>query len=115
MKSDSKWVDAGAWLKRVNDSWMYANLAKKIIAEAPRVEAFGHWIPVSERFPENSDRYVLAIVNGKYGNITFHNAIQIADYNKREGWFVDGYEHLGAVNVTHWMPLPDVPRGEGQE
>ena len=33
-----KLIDAEAWLKGLNDSWMYANLAKKIIREAPFYE-----------------------------------------------------------------------------
>ena len=33
-----KLIDAEAWLKGLNDSWMYANLAKKIIREAPCYE-----------------------------------------------------------------------------
>ena len=33
--SEKKYIDAGAWLARVNPSWMYTNLARKIIREAP--------------------------------------------------------------------------------
>lgn len=31
-------IDAEAWLEQCNKSYMHYNLAKKIIAEAPRVE-----------------------------------------------------------------------------
>lgn len=107
--TEKKYIDAEAWLKQCNPSWMNYNLAQKIIREAPVAEVFGQWIEVADRVPKDGDQFVLGVVNGKYENITFDNAIQIVEYVAGEGWLMDGYERLGYVNVTHWMPLPAGP------
>ncbi len=71
------------------------------------------WVPVTEALPD-TDRFVLGIVDGKYGNITFQNAVQLVEYDG-SCWWLDGYPNLDAVNVTHWMPLPKVPNGKEVE
>ena len=74
-----------------------------------RIEAqpqVGGWIPVSERLPE--DGYgVLVTVNGKHNNITFINALEIAEYDSTDGWIVEGYLDWTNPDVTAWMPLPE--------
>ena len=75
----------------------------KIIEAQPQV---GGWIPVSERLPE--DGYgVLVTVNGKHNNITFINALEIAEYDSTDGWIVEGYLDWTNPDVTAWMPLPE--------
>ncbi|MBO5355725.1 MAG: DUF551 domain-containing protein [Clostridia bacterium] len=102
-------IDAEAWLDQCNKSYMHYNLAKKIIAAAPRVEV-PCWVDAAEELPD-TDQFVLGIVNGKYENITFQNAIQLVEYDGK-CWYLDGYPQIDAVNVTHWMPLP---MGPGKE
>ena len=59
------------------------------------------WISVEERLPEESDCYLVYISNHfGIGGVTFTH------YAKRYGW--------GVSDVTHWMPLPDAPKG-GEE
>lgn len=65
------------------------------------------WIPVSERLPEDPNKFVLIQCNGKYKNITFDEAVQMATYEKQEGWILDGYEEAEEVEVVAWMPLPE--------
>lgn len=68
------------------------------------------WISVEERLPEISD-VVLVIASGKpRENIELHDAFLIASFWGDEGWIADGYEEWDAVNVTHWMPLPEPPK-----
>lgn len=70
------------------------------------------WISVEERLPEISD-IVLVIANGKpRENITLHNAFLMASYWGEEGWIADGFEGWDALQVTHWMPLPEPPKEE---
>ena len=72
------------------------------VLDAP--SAGPRWVPVTENLP-STDCFVLGIVNGTYGTITFKNAIQLVEYDGSD-WFLDGYPNIDAVNVTHWMPLP---------
>lgn len=82
----------------------------KRIKEQPQ---FGGWIPVSERLPENVCG-VLVTVNGKHNNITFENALEIAEYDNIEGWIIEGYLDWLDPDVTAWMPLPE-PYKESKE
>ena len=68
------------------------------------------WIPVSERLPE--DEYgVLVTVNGKHNNITFIDALEIAEYDSTDGWIVEGYLDWLDPNVIAWQPLPEPYKG----
>ena len=83
----------------------------QIIEAQPQV---GGWIPVSERLPE--DGYgVLVTVNGKHNNITFVDALEIAEYDGDFGWIVEGYPQWTDPNVTAWQPLPEPFEGREEE
>lgn len=82
--------------KRISDA---LELARSVLEQKT-------WIPCSERLPENPDTFVLIQCNGKYKNITFDEAVQMATYEKQEGWILDGYEEA-EVEVVAWMPLPE--------
>ena len=63
--------------------------ALSMAIEALQEPQVGGWIPVSERLPE--DGYgVLVTVNGKHNNITFVDALEIAEYDGDFGWIVEG-------------------------
>lgn len=68
------------------------------------------WISVKDRLPGDGDKMVLAVVNGKRENITFCNAIELACCSSDEGWILEAYPELEDMHVTHWMPLPDLPK-----
>lgn len=70
------------------------------------------WIPVTERLPEVGEEFVLVCVNGRYHNIKFAGAAEIAMYDE-DGWWIEAYPEWKNPRVTHWMPLPDAPK-EGQ-
>ena len=80
----------------------------EIIEAQPQV---GGWIPVTERLPENGCG-VLVTVNGKHNNITFVNALEIAEYGNTEGWIIEGYLDWLDPDVTAWQPLPECWKGE---
>lgn len=59
------------------------------------------WIPVAERMPEQRDLVLIMYYTNK----------------GRHFYGVDFYNGVGFIteNVTHWMPLPDPPKGEDDE
>ena len=58
------------------------------------------WIPVSERLPEDDDRYLIRYVYGESIKRTF-----VSDYLAIENkWSSFG------IAVTHWQPLPAPPK-----
>lgn len=62
------------------------------------------WIPVTERFPEYSVAVNLHTKSGVVGT---------GFYNKHIKRWVQWYSGGScSVDVTHWMPLPEQPKGE---
>ena len=66
------------------------------------------WIPVSERLPE-SGQQVLACVRGPDWTDEMPTLIETLDYH--QGRFLDIDNYYPRNNVTHWMPLPELPKG----
>ena len=61
------------------------------------------WIPVSDRLPD--ERNVLAVI--KYKN---DRRVGFARYE--DGEWLDLIYSAYKPNVTHWMYIPDLPKGE---
>ena len=89
------------------------NYAWRVINDLPTVSfpnrEKGEWIPVSERLPEESGRYLAYIVNEYDEKLQY---IMTADYIARptpiEGlspWYVD--DECASDNVVAWQPLPE--------
>ena len=70
------------------------------------------WIPVGERLPE-PDKQVLAIVSGRWENIAFNRAYELASWSSDEGWIMEEWPELEDLEVTYWMPLPEPPEEVG--
>ena len=85
----------------VYDEW-YGNgdIAEKLISNGVTVQ---EWISVTERLPESGKESVLIAL--RWGEVDI-------------GWCEDGRWRSEFVNeyeegeVTHWMPLPNPPKGE---
>lgn len=91
-------------------------LCETLTRELAALANYPQWVPVGERLPEDSDSAVLAIVNGKpQENITLVGAYQFATYSPAEGWIIDEYPEWETAIVTHWMPMPEPPKGENHE
>lgn len=73
------------------------------------------WISVEDRLPDNKEYdWVLAQVVEDNG---FMHIPKVMEYRQsKNDWFEETYgwisEHNGAFTVTHWMPLPEPPKGE---
>ena len=70
-------------------------LADRLIANGVTVQ---EWISVNDRLPKPFEN-VIVFRDGKIS----------IDYNEGNGWFA--YDFNGK-RVTHWMPLPQTPKGE---
>ena len=82
-------------------------LADHLIANGVTVQ---EWIPVTDRLPEEGE-YVLCVLKGfNYGGKIQVCKFVPADKFKDKPYF----EHFrnGFPSVTHWMPLPEPPKGE---
>lgn len=73
------------------------------------------WVESAGRLPETGDQNYLVVVTGKFGNVTFQNAIEIAEYSKSDGWIFEAWPMAKDLKVSHWMPLPDPPLPRWQD
>lgn len=81
----------------------------QIVADAPTVNPEPHWIPVTERLPEKTGRYlawaVVSFIPDHVDELNTIKQIAIASYSTRT-WFGDNVE-----DVIAWMPLPEPYKG----
>lgn len=61
-----------------------------------------------EKDPPPDDDILFVIVDGKYGNISFHHAILTANYYANEGWELEQYPDCKDFTVLRWQ-LPVLP------
>ena len=100
--------------KHTNEQWSVTveskcneTIADHLIANGVTVQK---WIPVSERLPETDGRY---LCNYHFGNHRYMTFTRVLDFYATDA--VPHFQHtLGdtTMKVTHWMPLPEPPKGE---
>lgn len=73
------------------------DIAKSVILKA--LEQKPRWIPVSERLPEDSGNYLIAIADSNYTNGQYFKISWF--YPSDKGW---SYRNAA---VIAWMPLPE--------
>ena len=88
----------------VYDDW-YSNgdIAEKLIANGVTVQ---EWISVKDRLPENG-RYVVCIAKRN----PFSRFMPMVARIEKNGWANPITEQY-ISEVTHWMPIPQPPKGE---
>jgi len=78
-------------------------IADHLIANGVTIQ---RWIPVTERLPEN-DQWALCFMKDKsFGTFS------VFQWNYIDWQWNDGNEWFDEKDVTHWMPLPEPPKGE---
>ena len=88
------------------------NIADDLIANGVTVQ---EWTSVKDRLPDNKEHdWVLAQVVEDNG---YMHIPRVMEYRQaKDDWFEEIYgwlsEHNGLFSVTHWMPLPNPPKGE---
>lgn len=83
--------------------WGYEESADYLIANGVTIQ---QWIPVTERLPEN-DQWVLCFMKDKS-----FGTFRVFQWNYIDWRWNDGNEWYDEHDVTHWMPLPEPPKGE---
>jgi len=92
-------------IDRLTASLHYANtvcMEQKHVID--RLNAGRRWIPVSEKLPETGFIGLCQVAGNGYVIARY------APYDSKEGWTSD---EIGYCEVTHYMPLPPAPEGEG--
>lgn len=78
-------------------------------------ERMDRWICAKKRKPKDPEVVVLCIVSGKAGSTEFDNAIQLGTYeHEYDEWIIEGWELYSNLNVSYWMPLPEMPWEEDE-
>ena len=92
--------------------YSFEDVADYLISNGVTVQ---EWIPVKDRLPDNKEHdWVLAQVVEDNG---YMHIPRVMEYRQaKDDWFEETYgwlsEHNGLFSVTHWMPLPNPPKGE---
>lgn len=83
----------------------YAKLAGAALAYIRHVPDtdFGKWIPVSERLPESGQHVLCVLKNG---------GLDICQWCSFDKSWSNDHDWCQEKDVTHWMPLPELPKGE---
>ena len=74
------------------------------------------WISVKDRLPDKDENYIVAACDegcpaGE--GIWYSTVVVVAEYYKGSWtWYYGGHEFSLDGIVTHWMPLPELPKGE---
>ena len=80
--------------------------ALDIAIAALREQEERQWIPVTERLPDENNRWVLCLcVGGAMEVLKFDYTMWNWDAQYPGRCYLENY-------VTHWMPLPEPPKGE---
>jgi hypothetical protein len=89
-----------------SSSYCAEAIADHLIANGVTVQ---RWIPVTERLPGKMGQYVYRYVFGENMDYPFYQVLwYFANLEKPH------FQHEGSMGltVTHWMPLPEPPKGE---
>lgn len=75
------------------------------------------WISVKDRLPEESGNYIVCCDDSScsYGEGIWYSSDVVVVSEYYEGswiWYESGTEWSLENIVTHWMPLPEPPKGE---
>ena len=84
-----------------------AKIADHLIANGVTIQK---WIPVTERLPEEDGIYIVRTVHGTLTTARFYafkyfpKTKYVPEVHRSPSWQANR-------NVTHWMPLPEPPKG----
>lgn len=91
----------GDWRVEEGTAEGFVGTIKDLIETVPTIEQ-PHWIPCSERLPEEQQEVLIT---------AFHDTVMIA-WLEDEEWTNDAITFTDGSKVNAWMPLPECYRGE---
>ena len=112
-------IDADALKIAIDDRWMPDMMVSEIwgvIDEAPTVATGinvpNKWISVKDRMPsdEEVERTKFGFLCYIEGFFIMLDGFDILPYNKEAKAFWSLHNNRAIDNVTHWMPLPEIPK-----
>ncbi len=113
--TDEDLIRTLAWLAADNrdggDSFTSEACDKAAARLRELTDPCGGWISTEWEMPPEDDT-VLAVVNGKLGNIKFINSIETAQWCDDEGWLLCFNVEAGSndhIEIKWWRPLPEAP------
>ena len=90
----------------------YVDRCARFSEEIMELRERGRWIPVEERLPERDGPVLTSYGFSEGGEISDMRFFSVMDYyavDPKPHFQHEGYRGL---TVTHWMPLPQPPKGE---
>ena len=91
------------WLNVDDYNWGERNILNCVINEIISSPAVDEWISVKDRLPETVDNVIVCNENGR---------VYSAWYYYGDNWLYAFTAETVAHKITHWMPLPEPPKGE---
>ena len=97
--------------------YSFEDVADHLIRNGVTVQ---EWISVDDRLPSD-EQDVLVIAHGWGGRLVYvgsHKRVEAQKSwltgitNKSSEWLLWGWSYLKEPRVTHWMPMPQPPKGE---
>lgn len=76
-----------------------------------------NWISVEDELPKVNDMYIVYAQKGNLetGWIWYDSVVVVAEYTFGVWWWCKNGNDFDITSlVTHWMPLPEPPRMEGE-
>ena len=94
-------IDGDKLIEQANEDGAYGYVSVKEIADAPTIEQYGTWIPVTERLPEES-------LDSVIGWDEYRQKCAFVQY-WRGHWRFTNLDY--SVKITAWMQKPEAYRG----
>ena len=92
--------------------WTKGEFADYLIQNGVTVQ---EWISVEDRLPDQSGEVLVIVSGNPQKNITLNCAYELAEYDHYDGWIMEMWPEWEDAVVTHWMPMPQPPKGDNDE
>ena len=99
------------WMSETASEMIADHLIANGVTFATDNNVGGKWIPVTERLPDNDGEYLVRFDNKAITNTEYESKYGSFGYWLAIMWDEDA-DWYPYTNVTHWMPLPEPPKGE---